>query len=177
MDSVIAWISRRAKREYIKVDSERQAYVRPFRSQQVLPLPLGNKTRIMSQTQVEAAALTFAKRYAFCNAFGILTGDEDTDASPETAEHGNQPVVYAGNQQRNGNGHITLKQAWLIKGLLKEKGFTEQDLMRKYKVTGISQLTSEKASHIIENLQRLPDIDAKDRESEAIANAVAAGLS
>ena len=49
--------------------------------------------------------------------------------------------------------------------------------MRKYKVTGISQLTSGKASHIIENLQRLPDIDAKDRESEAIANAVAAGLS
>jgi hypothetical protein len=44
-------------------------------------VPLGNKTDIMSQTQVVAAALTFAKRYAFCNAFGILTGDEDTDAS------------------------------------------------------------------------------------------------
>ena len=145
--------------------------------QSSITVPLGNKTDIMSQTQVVAAALTFAKRYAFCNAFGILTGDEDTDASPETAEHGNQPVVYAGNQQRNGNGHITLKQAWLIKGLLKEKGFTEQDLMRKYKVTGISQLASTQASQIIENLQRLPDIDAKDRESEAIANAVAAGLS
>ena len=63
--------------------------------------------------------------YAFCNAFGILTGDEDTDAGPETAEYSNQPVVHAGNQQRNGHGHITLKQAWLIKGLLKEKGFTK----------------------------------------------------
>jgi cytochrome c553 len=44
-------------------------------------LPLGNKTKIMSQTQVEAAALTFAKRYAFCNAFGILTGDEDNEVN------------------------------------------------------------------------------------------------
>ena len=136
-------------------------------------LPLGNKTSIMSQTQVEAAALTFAKRYAFCNAFGILTGDEDTDAKPVlNVEHGN--AVQA---EQTGNSLITPKQTGFIKGLLKKKGFTEQDLMRKYKVTDISQLTSGKASRIIENLQRLPDIDAKDRESEAIANAVAAALS
>ena len=45
-----------------------------------MTVPLGNKTDIMSNTQVVAAAQTFAKRYAFCNAFGILTGDEDTDA-------------------------------------------------------------------------------------------------
>ena len=134
-------------------------------------LPLGNKTSIMSQTQVEAAALTFAKRYAFCNAFGILTGDEDTDAKPVNVEHGKLQA------EQTGNSLITLKQTGFIKGLLKKKGFTEQDLMRKYKVTDISQLTSGKASRVIENLQRLPDIDAKDRESEAIANAVAAGLS
>lgn len=45
-------------------------------------VPLGTKTGIMSDTQVTAAAITYAKRYAFCNAFGILTGDEDTDAAP-----------------------------------------------------------------------------------------------
>jgi len=49
-----------------------------------MQVPLGNKTDIMSQTQVVAAAQTFAKRYAFCNAFGILTGDEDTDAQDES---------------------------------------------------------------------------------------------
>jgi hypothetical protein len=48
----------------------------------VMPVPLGTKTQIMSQTQVVAAASTFAKRYAFLNAFGIMTGDEDTDAAP-----------------------------------------------------------------------------------------------
>ncbi len=43
-------------------------------------VPFGTKTDIMSDSQVVAAAQTFAKRYAFCNAFGILTGDEDNDA-------------------------------------------------------------------------------------------------
>jgi hypothetical protein len=45
-----------------------------------MTVPLGNKTDIMSQSQVVAAATTFAKRYAFINAFGILTGDEDNEA-------------------------------------------------------------------------------------------------
>lgn len=45
-----------------------------------MEVPLGTKTDIMSAPQVVAAALTFAKRYAFCNAFGILTGDDDIDA-------------------------------------------------------------------------------------------------
>lgn len=47
-----------------------------------MEVPFGTKTPVMSDTQVTAAAQTFAKRYAFCNAFGILTGDEDNDARP-----------------------------------------------------------------------------------------------
>ena len=35
----------------------------------------------MNMQQKFGAALTFAKRYAFCNAFGIMTGDEDNDAN------------------------------------------------------------------------------------------------
>jgi hypothetical protein len=41
--------------------------------------PLGTKTGIMSETQVYAAALTFASRRVFCNAFGIVTAGEDLD--------------------------------------------------------------------------------------------------
>ncbi len=40
-----------------------------------------DKDAYMTNQQQFASALTFAKRYAFCNAFGILTGDEDTDGS------------------------------------------------------------------------------------------------
>ena len=42
---------------------------------------LATKTDIMSGPQVIAATVTFNKRYAFVNAFGIMTGDEDTDAA------------------------------------------------------------------------------------------------
>ena len=39
----------------------------------------------MNAQQKFGAALTFAKRYAFCNAFGIMTGDEDVDANAVTS--------------------------------------------------------------------------------------------
>lgn len=38
----------------------------------------------MSEPQTFGVAQTFAQRYAFRNAFGILTGDEDTDGRPVT---------------------------------------------------------------------------------------------
>ena len=40
-----------------------------------------DKEGYMNAPQKFASALTFAKRYAFCNAFGILTGDEDDDSN------------------------------------------------------------------------------------------------
>jgi hypothetical protein len=42
----------------------------------------GNQKNLMSTPQRYGAAMTFTKRYAFCNAFGILTADQDTDAAP-----------------------------------------------------------------------------------------------
>jgi len=42
-----------------------------------------DKDGYMNEPQKYASALTFAKRYSFCNAFGILTADEDTDARTE----------------------------------------------------------------------------------------------
>ena len=41
--------------------------------------PLATKTGIMSQPQQIAATATFSKRYAFMNALGIMTGDEDNE--------------------------------------------------------------------------------------------------
>lgn len=51
-----------------------------------MEVPFGEKTQIMSQSQVAAAATTFAKRYAFLNAFGILTGDEDIDGHTDSVK-------------------------------------------------------------------------------------------
>ncbi len=54
-------------------------------------VPLGAGTSIMSAPQKQAASLTFAKRYAFCNAFGIMTGDDDTDANDTDKNEGKIP--------------------------------------------------------------------------------------
>ena len=43
-----------------------------------IPIDMASK---MNAAQKVASALTYAKRYAFCNAFGILTGDVDDDAT------------------------------------------------------------------------------------------------
>ncbi len=64
-----------------------------------MQVPLGTKTGIMSSSQQTAAAQTFAKRYAFCNAFGILTGDEDNDGAniaPATKEDVKVEAVMKG---------------------------------------------------------------------------------
>lgn len=45
----------------------------------VAKFPLGTKTQIMSDTQVYAAALTFANRRALTNAYGLILAGEDLD--------------------------------------------------------------------------------------------------
>lgn len=64
--------------------------------QSEMEVPFGSKTDIMSNSQVTAAASTFAKRYAFCNAFGIMTGDEDTDAKETDRKADKKPVSVKG---------------------------------------------------------------------------------
>lgn len=46
----------------------------------IMQSPLANRTRMMSAPQQIASTVTFLKRYAFCNVFGIVTADEDNDA-------------------------------------------------------------------------------------------------
>jgi len=88
-----------------------------------MEIPLGNKTQVMSDSQVVASASTFAKRYAFCNAFGILTGDEDNDgavvagtgevvaqpAQPVRAENNNNLFERATEMIKKATDHIALQ--------------------------------------------------------------------
>jgi len=94
-----------------------------------MQVPLGTKTDIMSQSQVTAAAQTFAKRYAFCNSFGIMTGDEDTDARPQEPQytHGGE-IVEKPRQAKS--IPPSEKQLDLIDKLLTQKGFTEEDIYK-----------------------------------------------
>lgn len=46
-------------------------------------MPYVTKTGVMSDPQVLGATQSYAKRYVFANAFGIMTGEDDTDAVGE----------------------------------------------------------------------------------------------
>lgn len=50
-------------------------------------VPIDEKAR-MNDAQKVASASTYAKRYAFCNALGILTGDDDDDGHSGGAKDG-----------------------------------------------------------------------------------------
>lgn len=121
-----------------------------------MTVPLGTRTGIMSETQVVAAAQTFAKRYAFCNAFGILTGDEDNDAVPA---QGQAQQVAAPKPA----ALITPFQRNKLFAMLPAKGKTEEDLheyiLRVFNKKSVNELTNPEASKTIEKITSLPDLD------------------
>jgi len=129
-----------------------------------MEVPFGNKTNIMSQSQVVAAAQTFAKRYAFCNAFGILTSDEDNDAAPQVQNRmpANITPKSTARPQSQPNGFGTAKKATekqltLIKELLAKKGKTEKGLAVSLKIKSLDEMTTVMASMAIDKLFLLPD--------------------
>ncbi len=60
------------------------------------PIPISGATEFTNGAQQSGTALTYAKRYAFCGGFGIVTEDEDTDGAgrftPQQAREARQPV-------------------------------------------------------------------------------------
>lgn len=53
-------------------------------TESVAKFPLGDGNKLMSNTQVYAAALTFASRRVLCNAFGLVVAGEDSDGRVKT---------------------------------------------------------------------------------------------
>lgn len=112
-----------------------------------MTVPLGDQTAIMNKSQVVAAASTFAKRYAFLNALGIMTGDEDTDGiiPPE------DPAPPEIKPEKQPDNKPTDKQIELITSLCKQKRYTKEDIMD----LGFTKLTGGKdgtASELIDYL-------------------------
>lgn len=56
-------------------------------------VPIDSASSARNKQQDMGNANTYAKRYSFCNAFGLMTEDEDTDGiSPNDARQARQPV-------------------------------------------------------------------------------------
>lgn len=107
-----------------------------------MEVPLATRTDIMSAPQQTAATMTFAKRYAFCNSFGIMTGDEDTDATSQTTQAGNK---------------ATEAQMNTISELAMQAGMSKADVgVRCRELYGISilDITTVQADGIINGLMK-----------------------
>lgn len=110
-----------------------------------MQVPLGQKTGVMNASQQVAAAQTFAKRYAFLNSFGILTGDDDNDganieSSPLVMKDGN---ADGGKIEYGNDGNIvekprqsvsaSPKQLKFIEDLARNKGYSMIDIAEMQK--------------------------------------------
>ena len=109
--------------------------------------PLGNKTDIMSATQHYAAALTFAKRYAFCDAFGIMTGNTDTDAVKVEKE-----IKY-----------ISEEDIELLCKLAEQLGYSKEHILEGAKVSKLEYIPIIYARMTIKRLEEA--IYNKDKDS------------
>ncbi len=94
------------------------------------PVPLGQQTAIMNDTQVVAAAFTYAKRNAFCNAFGIMTGETDTDGRHVTVLMSQDEIE-----------ELTV--------LLEEANIKDGIIFKRYKVKSLEEMTAEQGQDAI----------------------------
>lgn len=68
----------------------------------------------MTNVQKYGARMTFAKRYAFCNAFGILTGDEDNDAQEPDEDKKENAIVDWQTRLESAGNMDELKKQWVL---------------------------------------------------------------
>ena len=71
--------------------------------------PLGTKTQLMSDTQVYAAALTFANRRALQNAYGLVLAGEDLDG-----QTGRIKPAGPSTKQADGDTRLLAKALWKL---------------------------------------------------------------
>lgn len=82
----------------------------------------------MSEPQKFGAASTYAKRYAFMNALGILTGDQDTDAAKDPPPPPPPPA------------RLSTRQLTEIRGLMREADADESKFCAYLKIRGLGDL-------------------------------------
>jgi hypothetical protein len=103
-----------------------------------------DKEGYMSEPQKYASALTFAKRYAFCNAFGIMTADEDDDAVSVKPAYTNteKRKIDEFDQMAEAQKPATDKQKYAIKNLIKEGKINYSGDVEKLTINQASEILS-----------------------------------
>lgn len=127
-------------------------------------VPIDTRNTMMNDPQKYAGSMTFAKRYCFCNAFGIMTADEDRDGAGKRPKPAgpSKPVPPAAppanpTLEQQTEHDIYRKQLW---GILKEHKGTEKSWVvanqfcQKHKITTATEdlpnVTVERLKEVIE---------------------------
>jgi len=101
-------------------------------------------TSMMSDAQLASAKATFAKRNAFCNVTGIITGDDDNDALKDKVE---DKVKFAATQEQRDE----------INELARQIGMTFADVSKRFRElygVSISDMTAVQALGTIESMKK-----------------------
>lgn len=112
-------------------------------------------TSLMSSAQVSSSKATFAKRNAFCNVTGIVTGDDDIDAQKDKTE----------DKLKNG---ATVEQYATIDQLIVKAGVTKADVVQKTRThyaVSFTDITRVQADGLIEMLR----VKIKSMEAQSAA--------
>ena len=98
-----------------------------------MPVTEGGGTSLMSGSQISAANITFSKRYAFCNIFGIVTEEEDNEQK----------------LQENPDARPAVNRIPLIKQMIKDAGLKEGVISGKFNAATIDDM-DERSLKILE---------------------------
>lgn len=142
-----------------------------------LGIPIGSE-QFMSEVQKYGARVTFAKRYAFCNAFGIMTGDDDTDAvdvpdkTPQNGQRGNysqRPSNRPQTPQNSAPKEATDEQRRKIFALGRDLGQTpegtKEGVKKVLKLDSFTSLTFDDAARMIRALdKKVKSLPPKEKE-------------
>ena len=110
-------------------------------------------------SQALGSALTYARRYSYCAALGIVA-DEDDDGNASARPEFSPPIGTGRGPARSSTGIASDKQIGLIKHLFNEQGYSQDERAGLVKavagrdVKTINDLTSAEASAVIEDLKR-----------------------
>jgi hypothetical protein len=100
-------------------------------------VPLSTGTAIMSNTQIVAAALSFATRYAFKNAFGLTVVGEDNEVLLQR------------------KAEPTEAELATLLSLIEESPFTEEDILKQFKVESLTNISKSTCLYITTKLTEL----------------------
>jgi hypothetical protein len=111
-------------------------------------------TAFMTEQQKYASALTYAKRYAFCNAFGIMTGDKDDDSTANEVKETASAQATTGYQPRKG-ASAAYKPEQKEVNIVDEIKKGKVEINNLMELLGYNPKTKPEAEEIIENICNL----------------------